>query len=224
MWSRLKDPRSELRGISNPRAWSPARQPAVLWSRGDLAVGSHPASRPSRSKLRGIGPKWNNFWTGPLLVFACLAAAHAELQVGDKFPPLDATTLADGTPPTTAGQVTLVDFWASWCAPCKASFPVYAQLQTDYQSRGLVIVAVSVDENQAPFAAFVRQQAPPFATLRDRTHQLVSQVKVPVMPTCYLLGRDGRVRFVHAGFHGAKTDQEIRRELDLLIAEPLPSP
>ena len=73
-------------------------------------------------------------------------------------------------------------------------------------------------------AAFVKQQTPPFITLRDRAHQLVSQVKVPVMPTCYLLGRDGRVRFVHAGFHGAKTDQEIRHELDLLIAEPLPSP
>ena len=224
MWCRLKDSRSELQVISNPRAGSPALQHAVLWSHGDLAVGSHPASRPSRSKLRGMGPNWNYFWTGFLLVFACLAAGHAELQVGDKFPPLDASTLVDGTPPATAGQVTLVDFWASWCAPCKASFPVYAQLQTDYRSRGLVIVAVSVDENQAPYAAFVRQQAPPFATLRDRTHQLVMQVKVMVMPTCYLLGRDGRVRYIHVGFHGAKTDQEIRRELDLLFAETLPSP
>ncbi len=117
-----------------------------------------------------------------------------------------------------------MDFWASWCAPCKASFPAYARLQADYRARGLVIVAVSVDENQAKFTAFVKQEAPPFATLRDHTHQLVNQVRVPAMPTCYLLGRDGRVRFIHQGFHGAETDREIRRQIDALLAEPPPSP
>jgi thiol-disulfide isomerase/thioredoxin len=162
-------------------------------------------------------------WAGSLLVFACLAGGHAEMLVGDKFPPLDASALAGGTPPATAGKVTLVDFWASWCDPCKVSFPTYAQLHADYRSRGLVIVAVSVDENQTKFEAFVKQQAPPFATLRDKAHQLVSQVKVPTMPTCYLLGRDGRVRFVHQSFHGAETDREIRREIDLLLTETPPS-
>lgn len=163
------------------------------------------------------------FWAGALLVLACLAGGHAEMQVGDKFPPLDASTLTGGLPPATTGRITLVDFWASWCAPCKMSFPTYAQLQADYRSRGLVIIAVSVDENHTAFESFVKRQAPPFATLRDKSHQLVNQVKVPAMPTCYLLDRDGRVRFAHQGFHGAETDRLIRREIDRLLAEPTPS-
>ena len=166
----------------------------------------------------------HKIWAACLLVFACVTSGHAAIQVGDEFPQLDASALTGGTPPTTAGKITLVDFWASWCAPCKMSFPIYAQLYTTYQSHGLVIVAVSADEDQAAYDAFVKKQAPPFATLRDKTHQLVSQVKVPAMPTCYLLSRDGRVRFVHQGFHGAATDQAIRREIDSLIAETSPSP
>jgi thiol-disulfide isomerase/thioredoxin len=160
-----------------------------------------------------------------LCVGACIALTglHAGMTVGDKFPPLDAFPFAGGIPPDTAGKVTLVDFWASWCAPCKASFPIYAQLQTDFQSRGLVVVAVSVDEKQAAFEAFVRQLKPPFVTMRDQDHRLVSRVDVPTMPTCFLLGRDGRVRFVHQGFHGAETTQDIRREIDTLLAENPPS-
>ncbi len=162
-------------------------------------------------------------FAGAWLVLAGGAIGCAGVKVGEEFPPLDAITWEGGTPPALAGQVTLVDFWASWCAPCKASFPAYAQLHADYRARGLVIVAVSVDENQAKFAAFIQQQAPPFTVLRDKTHRLVNLVKVPAMPTCYVLGRDGRVRFVHQGFHGAETEQHIRREIDALLAEPPPS-
>jgi thiol-disulfide isomerase/thioredoxin len=116
--------------------------------------------------------------------------------------------------------VVLVDFWASWCAPCKASFPAYAKLQADYAGRGLVIVAVSVDENAGRFAAFVKKFDPSFITLRDKSQELVRQVRVPAMPTCYLLGRDGRVRYLHEGFHGADTERELREEIDALLAEP----
>jgi thiol-disulfide isomerase/thioredoxin len=165
----------------------------------------------------------HKFWAVCLIVFACLENGHAAIQVGDKFPLLDSGALVGGTPPSTEGQITLVDFWASWCAPCQISFPSYAQLYAKYQSRGLVIVAVSADENQAAFESFVKRESPPFATLRDKAHQLVSQVKVPAMPTCYLLSRDGRVRFIHQGFHGAATEQDIRREIESLLAE-LPPP
>jgi len=157
-----------------------------------------------------------------LIILACVASGRAAIQVGDKFPLLDPSTLVGGTPPATEGQITLVDFWASWCAPCKMSFPRYAQLYAKYQAQGLVIVAVSADENQSAFDAFVKKESPPFATLRDKTHKLVSQVKVPAMPTCYLLSRDGRVRFIHQGFHGTTTEEDIRREIESLLAEPSP--
>jgi thiol-disulfide isomerase/thioredoxin len=147
------------------------------------------------------------------------AAAFATVKTGDPFPALAAAGLT-GTLPDTAGRVVLVDFWASWCAPCKASFPAYSKLQADYAPRGLVIVAVSIDENPAAYERFVQNLHPPFATVHDRAQQLVRQVNVPTMPTCYLLGHDGKVRFVHLGFHGADSDRELRKEIDTLLAEP----
>ena len=149
------------------------------------------------------------------------AAASAQVKPGDVFPWLAAAEL-DGVFPATAGQVGLVDFWASWCAPCKASFPAYARLQGDYAARGLVILAISVDQTPAAFTAFVRKLNPPFPTVRDRGQKLVREVKVPTMPSSYLVGRDGTVRFVHAGFYGERTERELRWEIESLLREKAP--
>jgi len=157
--------------------------------------------------------------------FATAVALHADVKVGDAFPALASSgvvALASGELPATSGSVVLVDFWASWCAPCKASFPMMAKLQADFAPRGLVIAAVSVDEKPAAAAAFVKKMSPPFATLHDREHKLVDQVAVPAMPTSYLVGRDGRVRFVHAGFHDA-TEKELRQQIEALLAEKISS-
>ena len=94
-----------------------------------------------------------------------------------------------------------------------------ARLHADYASRGLVVAAVSVDEKPAAALAFVRKMAPPFGALHDREQKLVRQVVVPAMPTSYLVGRDGRVHFVHEGFHGEATDRELRKEIETLLAE-----
>jgi thiol-disulfide isomerase/thioredoxin len=149
--------------------------------------------------------------------------AWAQVGPGDRFPSL-ALTEATGPLPATAGQVAVIDFWASWCAPCKASFPVYAGVARDFSNRGVTLVAVSVDEDPAAYAAFVAKFHPPFPTLRDRGHKLVEAVEVPTMPTCFLVDRRGRVRFVHSGFHGAATERALRSELATLLAEPDPRP
>ncbi len=157
-----------------------------------------------------------------VLVGPFVAPARAEVKVGDAFPSLanaGVVNLAGGELPATAGQVVLVDFWASWCAPCKASFPAMAKIHAAYASRGLVIAAVSIDEKPAAAAAFWKKMTPPFFTLHDRGQALVQQVVVPTMPTSYLLGRDGKVRFIHEGFHGDATDRDIRREIETLLAE-----
>jgi thiol-disulfide isomerase/thioredoxin len=155
-------------------------------------------------------------------LFGLLAVgASAEVKPGDVFPPLAAAEL-DGPLPATAGRVMLVDFWASWCAPCRASFPAYARLQGDYAARGLVILAVSVDQTPAAFATFVRKLNPPFPTVRDRRQILVREVSVPTMPSSYLVGRDGTVRFVHAGFYGERTERELRQEIESLLGEKTP--
>ena len=162
-----------------------------------------------------------------LAVTAALGLAPrltAQVVAGDLFPALSAAALGGGPLPATAGKVTLVDFWASWCAPCKASFPAYSRLQTDFRARGLVVVAVSVDESAPAYAAFVAKLKPAFTTVHDARHLLVAQVQVPTMPTSYLVDRSGRVRFLHPGFHGDATERELRAEVEILLAEQAPAP
>ena len=156
---------------------------------------------------------------GVLLVLAVTLGARAEWQAGDALPALDRPELVGGVRPATAGQVVLVDFWASWCAPCKASFPVFAQLHRDFGAQGLVIVAVSVDENPAAYSGFLKKMTPPFFTLHDRQQLLVREAKVPAMPTSYLFGRDGRLRFIHPGFRGKGSELELRSQIEALLRE-----
>jgi thiol-disulfide isomerase/thioredoxin len=157
---------------------------------------------------------------------AALLAASARAQVapGSTFPVLTSAGLVGAPLPDTSGRVVLVDFWASWCAPCKASFPAYTRLQAAYADRGLAVIAVSVDESPDAFAAFVAKMKPGFVTVHDAGQKLVGAVRVPTMPTSYLVDRSGKVRFVHAGFHGDQTERELRREIDTLLAEKAPAP
>jgi thiol-disulfide isomerase/thioredoxin len=160
-------------------------------------------------------------WSIALLVLALSAPLVADAQVGtgDLFPELSSASLAGGNLPQTKGRVVLVDFWASWCPPCKASFPALARLHSEFAERGLVIVGVSVDEKQTAYDAFVKKMQPTFPVVRDPEQKLVREVKVPTMPTSYIIGRDGRVRVVHSGFHGEATEAELRRNIEQLLSE-----
>lgn len=151
-------------------------------------------------------------------LFAGAVFASAEVKVGQPFPALGAYGL-EGQLPEGAGRVVLVDFWASWCAPCKASFPSYSALQQELGGQGLTIIAVSVDKQPGAYDDFLKKFAPPFATLRDGTQRLAAEVRVPSMPTSYLIDRHGVLRAVHTGFHGEATVRELREQIIKLIGE-----
>jgi thiol-disulfide isomerase/thioredoxin len=153
-----------------------------------------------------------------LLLLGALLPLRAELAVGDLFPGLEGMSLA-GKMPATEGQVLLVDFWASWCTPCKASFPALKQLHAWYAQRGVIVLAVSVDENAKDYDDFLKKQTPPFSVVRDAQQKLVALVQVPVMPTSFVVGRDGRIRAILAGYHGKETDKALRIALNTTLAE-----
>jgi len=153
---------------------------------------------------------------GALLLAGPLAALPP--AVGEALPPFAGQEL-EGRLPNLAGQVALVDFWASWCRPCRASFPALARLHAEFTPRGVVIVGIGVDRDAAAHAAFLRRQAPPFATVRDPAQRYVAAVGVPAMPTTYVLGRDGRIRSIHVGFRGADSERALRAALIAALAE-----
>lgn len=152
-----------------------------------------------------------------LLALAFTASA-AVLKPGDAFPDLAQFQL-EGTVPDLKGKVVLVDFWASWCPPCKASFPVLEELQKKYGPQGFVVLAISVDEKKADMDGFLKSRKPPvsFATVRDAQQKLVAAVSVETMPTSFMLGADGKVRSVHSGFHGDKTRKQYASEIEELL-------
>jgi thiol-disulfide isomerase/thioredoxin len=159
-------------------------------------------------------------WIVPALLAALAAASRAQAQIkpGDQFPALGSAGLTGASVPDLAGKVVLVDFCASWCAPCRASFPVYTKLQAEYAAKGLVILAVSVDERPADYAAMVRKLHPGFVVVNDAGQKLVGSVQPGSMPTSYLLDRNGKVLAVHSGYHTGSTEKELRQELDRALA------
>jgi thiol-disulfide isomerase/thioredoxin len=184
--------------------------------------------QPTASVVRRNGPRGGDNRASRIglfgLVFVLIAhaPARADVHVGDPFPPLASAGLVGAPQPESSGKVLLVDFWASWCAPCKASFPAYGRLNAQFAPRGLVIIAVSVDEDPEAYESFARKMNPPFPVALDKSRKLVGAVQVPTMPTSYLIGRDGRVRYVHPGFHGGSTERELQKEIEGLLSEKSP--
>jgi thiol-disulfide isomerase/thioredoxin len=151
-------------------------------------------------------------------IFGCALSAVAEVKVGQPFPKLDAFGL-EGSLPETSGKVVLVDFWASWCAPCRASFPSYSILQKELGSQGFTLVAVSVDKQAGAYGEFLKKFSPGFVTVRDAAQRLAAEVRVPGMPTSYLIDRRGVLRVVHVGFHGDSSVREIHDQIVKLLEE-----
>lgn len=98
------------------------------------------------------------------------------------------------------GQVVLLDFWATWCVPCRESLPFYQSLAEAHGGKGLRVVAVSVDADASEVRQFVAEHRVTFDVLLDAEGSLASRLDLPTMPTLLLLGRDGNVLWKHAGF------------------------
>jgi thiol-disulfide isomerase/thioredoxin len=142
---------------------------------------------------------------------------HAAVKAGDSFPDLAGFKLEGKLPEGLKGKVVMVDFWASWCEPCKKSFPVMEELHHRYADQGLVIVAINVDENRADMEAFLKKNAAGFNILRDGAQKLVEQAGIATMPSSFLIDREGKVRFVHTGFRGAETKKKYEEEIQSLL-------
>ena len=116
------------------------------------------------------------------------------------------------------GRVVLVDFWASWCPPCKTSFPALDALWREYEPRGLVVLAVNVDERRRDADAFLRAQSSTMTVLFDPKGGAPLAFGVKGMPSSFVVDRAGLIRFTHMGYTSNVAEQ-YRAEITRLLAE-----
>lgn len=115
------------------------------------------------------------------------------------------------------GKVVYLDYWASWCGPCRESFPFMNELQARYADKDLVIIAVTVDKDRADAQRFLAQHPADFIIAYDPAGATARALNVRVMPTTFLIDRNGEIAGTHLGFRAADK-AKIERALKALLA------
>ena len=153
-----------------------------------------------------------------LLLCWCLPLAANAANVGQTPPALTGMDLQSGQAvdlEALHGRVVLVDFWASWCAPCLKSLPLYQTLREEWPRADFEILAVNVDEDVADARDFLSRVQVEFPIVHD-DGRLASAWAPPAMPSAYLIDRDGRIHSRHLGFRPGDIDG-LRNEVRHLI-------
>ena len=105
------------------------------------------------------------------------------------------------------GKVVVLDFWASWCVPCRRSFPWLNSMLEKYEDAGLVIVGVNMDSDPAEADAFLKNFPAEFQIINDPDGELGRQYEVMAMPSSYIFDRDGELITRHLGFKVKRQDE-----------------
>lgn len=105
------------------------------------------------------------------------------------------------------GKVVIVDFWASWCVPCRRSFPWLNEMHRKYGEEGLVIVGVNLDLERREADQFLQEYPADFQIYFDESKDVANEFEVIAMPSSYLIGRDGEVVKRHFGFKVMKQEE-----------------
>jgi thiol-disulfide isomerase/thioredoxin len=116
------------------------------------------------------------------------------------------------------GRVIWVDFWASWCVPCRRSFPWLNAMQRKYRAAGLQIIGVNLDKDRALADDFLADVPAEFAVRFDPAGALAKQFGVQSMPSSFLIDVDGNVLASHSGFRTADT-ADYERTIETALAE-----
>ncbi len=114
------------------------------------------------------------------------------------------------------GKVVYLDYWASWCGPCRRSFPVMNELQARYGDKGFVIVAVTLDQNVSEARRFLARYPADFIVAYDPDGVTSRALQVRGMPTTFLIDPRGEIAWSHAGFSDADKSK-IEREIEALL-------
>jgi thiol-disulfide isomerase/thioredoxin len=119
-----------------------------------------------------------------------------------------------------AGRVVYLDFWASWCQPCRKSFSWMDAMLDRYGPEGFVIIAVNVDSDRKLALAFLEETKPGFAIAWDEGKQMAAAYDLEGMPSSFVFDREGKLRVSHLGFRDRDRDSLEESIRHLLTAQP----
>lgn len=152
-----------------------------------------------------------------LLLIGTVAPANA-LSAGSRAPEIGLKDLNGHLVRLAAlkGKVVMVDFWASWCGPCRDEMPVLERLYRKYRSNGLIVVGVNQDRDDSNVRDFLRHIHVSFPVVRDADHRVARRYQPGKMPSSYVIDRHGIVRYVNEGF-SARDAKFLEREVRSLL-------
>lgn len=156
------------------------------------------------------------------LAIACLSGAllSAPLLAGEASgPAADFSLPSRGGPPVSLsalrGQVVLINFWATWCGPCRKEMPLLEQIQKKYAPLGFTMLGINVEEDTTQMEAFLGDVPVTFPVLLDPANQVSKLYDVAAMPSTVIVDRKGNIRFIHQGYQPGDENryQDVIRQL-----------
>jgi thiol-disulfide isomerase/thioredoxin len=155
-----------------------------------------------------------------LLLAACLSGALLPVFAGEPSGPAAEFSLPSrGGPPVSLaglrGQVVLVNFWATWCGPCRKEMPLLEQIHKKYAPLGFTLLGINVEEDTTHMEAFLGDVPVTFPVLLDPANQVSKLYDVAAMPSTVIIDRKGQVRYIHQGWQPGDESryQDVIRQL-----------
>jgi thiol-disulfide isomerase/thioredoxin len=145
-------------------------------------------------------------------------AAVSTADIGQAAPSLKLPLVGGGEMDLASykGHPVILNFWATWCDPCRAEMPVFERAQQQYRDEGLVVLGVDFQEQDPEIVAFLGQIGVTFPSVVDRTGEVTRQWRATGLPTTFLIDRQGVIQDVRVG---AFTDEMLDGKLKKLVAQ-----
>jgi peroxiredoxin len=159
-----------------------------------------------------------------ILVFALIIIPYIlNAQEIGKEPPAFSGKTANGEKVSLSdykGKVTIIDFWASWCKPCKEEFPFLIELYDNYSEKGLDLLGINLDEEVANMNKFLKKldKDIKFKIISDPDSKIGNLYNVEAIPSTFILDKKGVVRYMHLGF-SSEEKEKFKKEIESLLSE-----
>lgn len=155
-----------------------------------------------------------------LMVFSFSVAQAKSVKVSGKAPNFTLKSLSGKNVKLSEfrGQVVMINFWASWCGPCRQEMPLLEKIYKKYKRLGFTLLGVNVEEDSRAAKNWLKDVTTSFPILLDNTNKVSKLYKVSAMPTTVLIDRNGNMRFLHKGYKPGY-ENDYKREVKKLIRE-----